>query len=333
MNRKPLRIGVLGAARIAPMAIIAPARRTAEVTVSAVAARDPERGREFAHKHGVSRVMPSYEALIADRDIDAVYIPLPAALHGRWAVAAIAAGKHVLCEKPFAANAEEAERVAAAAKDTGLVVMDGFHYRYHAFTERALGLLSSGVIGEVTHLRSRFDSPVISTKDIRYDFGLGGGALMDLGCYSVHLLRTLTGAEPRVVSAQARRWGDTEIDVSMRADLEFPAGVTGTISCHLRRFGGLPGVKIIGTRGTLRMHNFIHPHFGNWITVCTSTGRSRMTVPRRPYTFDGQLAAFAGAVLRNETVYTSVSDAVATMRVIDACYRAAGLPVRVPAAG
>ncbi len=333
MNQAALRIGVLGAAKIAPMAIISPAKRSAEVTVSAIAARDPERGREFAHKHGIARVMPSYEAMITDPAIDAVYIPLPAALHGRWTLAAIEAGKHVLCEKPFAANAAEAEQVAAAAKDTSLVVMDGFHYRYHALTERVLELLSSGTIGEVQQLRSRFDAPILSTKNIRYDFALGGGALMDLGCYCVHLLRTLAGNEPRVIAAQARRWRDTDVDVSMRAHLEFPGGAAGTIACNMRRFTGMAGAKITGTRGTVQMHNFIHPHFGNWITVRTSAGRSRMTVPRRPRTFDGQLAAFAGAVLRDESVPTSVDDAVATMRVIDSCYRAAGLPVRVPVDG
>jgi predicted dehydrogenase len=124
-------MGTLGAARITPKALIEPARAVPEVTVTAVAARDPQRARAFAAKHGVARVHDSYEALIADPDVDAIYNPLPNSLHAPWTLRAIAAGKHVLCEKPFTSNAAEAEQVAAAARASGLVVMEAMHYRYH----------------------------------------------------------------------------------------------------------------------------------------------------------------------------------------------------------
>src|SRR5205823_14173805 len=126
-----LRFGVLGAARIAPLAIVKPARQVDGVVVSAIAARDPERAKEFASKHGIPKVHTSYDALVDDPDIDAVYIPLPNGLHAQWTLRAIAAGKHVLCEKPFTANAAEAEQVADAAEASDVVVMEAFHYRYH----------------------------------------------------------------------------------------------------------------------------------------------------------------------------------------------------------
>ena len=129
----PVRIGILGAARIAPMALIKPARGNAEVVVAAVAARDVSRAQAFAAKHGIARVHDSYEALIADPDLDAVYNPLPNGLHGRWTRAALAAGKHVLCEKPFTANAAEAREIAELAAKSDRVVMEAFHYRYHPF--------------------------------------------------------------------------------------------------------------------------------------------------------------------------------------------------------
>src|SRR5262245_13322430 len=131
MNQAPLRLGILGAARIAPIALIQPAREVEEVVVEAVAARDPARAARFAARHAITRVHADYRALLADPEIDAVYNPLPNGLHGEWTIAALDAGKHVLCEKPFTANAEEAEQVAAVARRSGLVTMEAFHYRYH----------------------------------------------------------------------------------------------------------------------------------------------------------------------------------------------------------
>src|SRR5262245_32743670 len=136
-----IRVGVLGAARIVPMALVRPARIVRGVRVAAVAARDPARARAYALKWGVARVHPDYAAVLADPDLDAIYVPLPNALHASWTLQAIAAGKHVLCEKPFTSNAAEAERVAEASAGSGLVVMEAFHYRYHPLMRRVLTLL------------------------------------------------------------------------------------------------------------------------------------------------------------------------------------------------
>lgn len=155
----PLRIGVLGAARIAPMALIGPAKRSAEVVVAAVAARENLRAAAFASKHGIARVHDNYEALVADPDLDAIYNPLPNSLHGRWTRAALAAGKHVLCEKPFAANAAEAREVADLAATSDRVVMEAFHYRYHPLALRIEQIIAGGELGSSSGWRQLCATP------------------------------------------------------------------------------------------------------------------------------------------------------------------------------
>src|SRR5436190_3202456 len=145
----PLRIGILGAARIAPSAILKPARAVDDVEITAVAARDADKARKFAAKHDIPRVVATYDELVADPDIDAIYNPLPNGLHGRWTVRALEAGKHVLCEKPFTANADEAVAVAEVATTSGRVVMEAFHYRYHPLTQRAVEIIRSDELGPV----------------------------------------------------------------------------------------------------------------------------------------------------------------------------------------
>ncbi|HEX3333814.1 MAG TPA: Gfo/Idh/MocA family oxidoreductase, partial [Acidimicrobiales bacterium] len=148
-----LRVGILGAARIAPTALVKPARRTGRVQVTAVAARDPQRAEQFAHKNGIPRVLATYADLVNDPELDAVYNPLPNGLHGHWTIAAIKAGKHVLCEKPFTANANEARAVAEAVNgNPGLVVMEAFHYQYHPFCRRLVEIVRSGELGNIANI-------------------------------------------------------------------------------------------------------------------------------------------------------------------------------------
>ena len=158
-QENPIRIGILGAARIAPLALVNPAKGHTEVEVAAVAARDASRGRAFAAKHRIPRVHESYDALIADPDLNAVYIPLPNGLHGRWTRAALAAGKHVLCEKPFTANAAEAREIAELAANSDRVVMEAFHYRYHPLTRRVEEIIASGELGALSGWRPPCASP------------------------------------------------------------------------------------------------------------------------------------------------------------------------------
>src|SRR3954470_8789652 len=198
----PVRLGVLGAARIVKSALLVPTRSTSGVEVTAIAARSEDRARDYARKHGIPRVHPSYDVLLADEDVDAVYIPLPASLHGLWMRRSIEAGKHVLCEKPFTANADEAGEIAALAAGTDRVVMEAFHSRLHPLWARLRQIVDSGALGEVRTARATFCAPIPPGKDIRWQVSLGGGALMDLGVYPIGLLRHLFG-EPEVVSADA----------------------------------------------------------------------------------------------------------------------------------
>lgn len=332
----PLRIGVLGAAKIAPKALLSPARTNPDVEVVAVAARDEATARAYAERHGIPRVLPDYEAVVADPDVDAIYNPSPINLHGRWTKAALAAGKHVLCEKPFAANATEAAEVAEVARGTDLVVMEAFHYRYHPQVARVLDVLASGRIGEVRTVDAYFRARINRPGDIRWQWELGGGGLMDIGCYPLHLMRTVAG-EPEVVSAEAiERY--PRIDRTLRAHLRFPDGpfhhgvAEGRLSsAMLARRGRGSGATIIGTQGSIEVSGFVQPTQGNRLVVRSRRGTDVTTYPSHVTTYDAQLAAFVAAVRDGVPVPTGLDDAVAQMRAIDACYTAAGLPVREPA--
>lgn len=322
-----VRFGVLGAARITPEALLRPARDNADVTVVAVAARDVERARAFAARHGIAVVRSSYEELVADPGIDAVYNPLPNGLHGRWTKAALAAGKHVLCEKPFTANATEAREVAEATGDR--VVMEAFHYRYHPVAARMAEIAGSGELGRLLTIETNICFPLPRFSDIRYSPDLAGGAMMDTGCYAVHMARLLGGGEPEVTSAKARleRPG---VDRAMLVELRFPGGHTGTARCSLWSSDLLRlGARVVGERGEMRVFNPLAPHFYHRISVRTDAGKRVEQLSRR-HTYDYQLDAFAAAVLHGAPVLTGPDDSIANMTVIDAAYRAADLSPREP---
>jgi predicted dehydrogenase len=328
----PVRIGVLGAARITPLALINPARENDEVIVAAVAAREVPRGQAFAAKHGIAQVHDSYEALIADPDVDAVYNPLPNGLHGRWTRAALSAGKHVLCEKPFTANAAEAREVAELAATSERVVMEAFHYRYHPLTLRVEQIIASGELGKLKRVEAALCFPLPKFSDIRYNYSLAGGATMDAGCYAVHIVRTFGGSTPEVVSAQAKL-RDPRVDRAMTAELRFAGGHTGQVRCSMWSSNLLQlSARVVGDRGELRVLNPVTPQFFHRLTVRSADGKRVERFPRRA-SYAYQLDAFAAAVLGGEPVKTTPQDAIENMTVIDGIYRAAGLPLREPAKG
>ncbi|MGI5504636.1 Gfo/Idh/MocA family protein [Lentzea sp. CA-135723] len=326
-----VRIGVLGAATIAPTAVIRPARSSTVAEVVAVAARSSERAQVFADKHGIARVHGSYEDLLADPAVDAVYNPLPNSLHGRWTLAALEAGKHVLCEKPFTANASEAREVADAADASGLVVMEAFHYRYHPLALRIAEIIESGVLGPLRHVEATVAFPLPVFSNIRYDYSLAGGAMMDAGCYAVHMARLLGGGEePEVRSAKALLRGPS-IDRAMKASLRFPSGHTGSVTASLWSSTVLKlSMKAIGENGTLSVFNPLGPQAYHRLTLKLRDRKTSESFGRRA-TYAYQLDAFTDAVLHGKPFPTTADDAVRNMTVIDAIYRAAGLPLRQPA--
>jgi predicted dehydrogenase len=325
-----VRIGTLGAAAITPNALIRPAGLVDEAEVVAVAARDPERARDFAAKHSIPNVYDTYDALIDDPNIDAIYNPLPNSLHAPWTLRALAAGKHVLCEKPFTSNAAEAQTVAAAAAEKPeLVVMEAFHYRYHPLVARVLEVIADGAIGRVRHIETAMCFPLIKRNDIRWQLNLAGGALMDAGCYAVHLLRTLAGSDHgKVVKARALR-RSPGVDRYMRADIEFDHGVTGRITASMWSAKLLKvSAYVVGDAGDIRVLNPYAPHMFSRLTV---NGKREKVEGDATYTH--QLRAFTAAVLHKEPILTGPNDAVANMKLIDAIYTRAGMEPRASALG
>ncbi|HEV2635599.1 MAG TPA: Gfo/Idh/MocA family oxidoreductase [Actinocrinis sp.] len=322
-----LRIGVLGAARIVPTALIKPAAGVPDVVVAGIAARDVQRARQFANEHGITTAYDSYQEVLDDPDIDAVYIPLPNSLHAPWTLKAVEAGKHVLCEKPFTANAAQARAVVAAAAGSGLVVMEAFHYRYHPLAERMREICASGELGAIESVEVSVCFPLPRFGDIRYSYPLAGGAMMDAGCYALHCLRLLAGETPDVVSARAKRH-NPEIDRAITAQLRFPSGATGRISASLwsRRVLDI-GARVVGERGELKVLNFVAPQVYNRLTVKSTASRRHERV-RGESSYTYQLRAFADAVLRGGPVLTSAEDAVVNMSLVDEVYRAAGMRLR-----
>jgi len=323
----PLRFGILGAAKIAPRGLIQPAREGQEASVDVIAARDHERARAFAKEHGIPRVARDYGEVIADPDIDVVYNPLPMHLHAEWTIAALRAGKDVLCEKPFAANAAEAEQMVRVAADTGRVLVEAFHYRYHPLFDRILAILRSGALGELRHLSAAFNVAIVDKTDLRHRYDTAGGATMDLGCYPLHWMRTLTGQEPRVVSARAVE-GARYVDVSMQAELEFPGGATGHMETSMaddQKYS--TSLRVEGKRGVLTVKNPLAPHHGHELEW-SSDGERHTEAVEGMTTYRHQLLAFVDAVRLKKALPTMGADSIANMRLIDAVYRAAGLPPR-----
>ncbi|GAB3392025.1 Gfo/Idh/MocA family oxidoreductase [Humibacter soli] len=327
-NVNNLRIGVLGAARIVHHALITPAAGIPGVDVTVIGARDGERAAAHARKYGIPAAVTGYDRVLEHPEVDAVYIPLPNSLHAEWVLKAVEAGKHVLCEKPFVSNAAQAQRVAAAVAGEGKIVMQAFHYRYHPFTERIRQVVASGELGAIRSIEVVLHAPIPPGKDIRWSFDLAGGSMMDLGSYAAHMLRHVIGEEPEVVSAAAKTWRKGSVDRWMRGEVAFPSGAMGGFSVAMWSGRLLTmGLHVIGEQGEMHVRNPLMPQLLGKAVIHTPTGR---TVDRAEHrsSYAAQLEAFRNAVLHGRPVITDPDDAVATMKIIDATYTAAGLPIR-----
>ena len=318
-----LRIGLLGASRIAPRAVIEPASTRDDVEIVAVGARDPEKAKAYAESHGIPHVSPSYEALIARDDIDLVYHALPAAGHLEWTLLALTAGHAVLCEKPFSMNADEARQMVEAARVANRPLIEAYHYRFHAVIRQAEALLSEGAIREITAARAFFNVPIAKTPtELRWIRDQGGGGLMDLGCYPLHALRTLLKREPRVVKASGVF--EDGVDVTIQANLDF-AGIPAEIACSMRPDRPGASLTLEGARGRLRIVNFIAPQMGGAFTL-TQNGVETDLGMAGPTTYAAQLDHVVEVIAGRAEPLTGGVDAVAQMAAIHAIYAAAGRP-------
>jgi predicted dehydrogenase len=284
---------------------------------------------DFAEENNIERVLDSYQAVIDDPEVEAIYNPLPNGLHGPWNLRAIAAGKHVLSEKPSASNAAEARMVRDAANAAGVKFMEAFHYRYHPVMKRMLELADSGELGELEHIDIHMSFPNTDPADPRWSLELAGGATMDVGCYAIHGLRTLGavgGGEPSVVSASAIE-RSPGMDETLEADLVYPSG----LRAHFVTSFVVPDMdftmRITGSSGEAFAHNFCVASFDDRITVnVDGVERVEHLGTKTSYTY--QLEAFADHVRTDAPIWTDADDAVIQAEFIDACYAAAGLGPR-----
>lgn len=322
-----IRIGILGAARIAPQAIIAPTRRRDDVEIVAVASRRAGAAAPYAETHAIPRAIDGYETLIADPDIDLVFNALPPVDHARLSILALEAGKHVLCEKPFAMNVREAEVMTGTARRTGKRLFEAFHNRLHPGFEHLMALKRSGALGRILSVEADFSAEIpFGEREIRHLPDQGGGALMDLGCYCVHGLRSLMETEPTVVSAYGTRT-KLGVDESVSAELDF-TGVPAKLTTDMAKdtpYNAL--LRIECENGRVEYNNFVLPHNGHAFREWLDGGFREHTVAGGT-TYDYQLASVLEAIATGKPHVNEGADPVANMAAIDAIYEKAGFGPR-----
>jgi predicted dehydrogenase len=322
-----LRVGVLSTANIATEKVIPGMRRGTRCDVAAIASRDASSAAAVARQLGIPRAHGSYEALLADPDIDAVYIPLPNHLHAEWTIAAARAGKHVLCEKPLAMTAADAESMVAAARDAGVILLEAFMYRLHPSWEALREVVTSGRIGRLTAVQSWFSYYNDDPANIRNILAAGGGALFDIGCYNVNLSRMLFGAEPTTVQAAITRDPASGVDILTSAILGFPTGVA-TFTCSTRVETD-QRVDVYGTTGRASIEiPFNIPPDRPTRVIVTAGGdppvapaSETLTFPTAdPYAVEAD--RFAAVILDGAPLPIPPDDAVANLRVIERIFAA-----------
>lgn len=325
----PLRIGILGVARISGEAVVLPTQALGHRLV-AVASRTPERSRFFADLCGVERIADDYDALLADHEVEVVYIPLPNALHAPWTLAAIAAGKHVLCEKPLALDAGEAEAVRAAATAAGVHVHEACHQLCHPLYDAIARRLGGDGLGAVRRVRAEVTMRPPAPDDPRWSAELGGGALMDLGCYGLQAARWLgcwAGGAPRVLGATAAMWDG--VDAECEVTLAFPHGAVGEVRASM--IDAEPGphsLRIECERGAIAVDGFVLPHLGGTMTITHADGRREITRFDATTTYEHQLRRFDELVRTGRPMPTDLADSVATAALLDDARRHFGRRAR-----
>jgi predicted dehydrogenase len=324
----PLRIGLLGASRIADEAIVAPARTLGHELV-AVAARDRARAEAFAAQRRIPTVHDSYADVIADPEVDLVYNALVNSLHAQWNITALEAGKHVLSEKPLTSNAEQAQAVRAAARASSGRIVEGFHYLHHPVNQRLGDLITSGALGEIRQVDLVLAIPAPPDTDPRWSLELAGGATMDLGCYVLDAARQLgcwINSAPQIATVDATAWAP-DVDASMRVDLAYPSGVTGHCIWDMNATDRTMTWTVTGSRGVATSPAFAVPHMDNRLLL-TSDGQTSEEVLGDQTSYTYQLDRLADSLQGGRPFPTDIDGSVANLELIDECYRRAGMSPR-----
>jgi xylose dehydrogenase (NAD/NADP) len=322
-----VRWGIVSTANINEK-VLAGVSGSPAVEVVAVGSRSNESAERFASVHGIPRAHGSYEALLADPDVEALYIPLPNGLHVEWTLAALAAGKHVLCEKPLSARTEEVERCFDAAERGGLVLSEGFMWRHHPQADRLLGMVRGGAIGELRVVRAAFSFPLGRFPDVRWDAELDGGALLDVGCYCVSGARLLAGAEPERVNGEAVM-AESGVDARFAATLRFPGDVLAVFDCGF----DLPSrdeLEAIGSEGSLFLDDPWHS-LEPRIELRGADGSLETVEVERANPYRLELEDVSAAIRGEREPRLGRADAVGQARALEALLRSAaeGRPVAV----
>lgn len=322
MSEKKLSWGVLSTSNIGRIAVNPAIKASTNGELVAVASREESVAQDFADKEGIPEYFGDYQALLEDDRIDAVYNPLPNSLHKEWTIRAAEAGKHILCEKPLALNAAECREMEAAANANGVKLLEAFMYRFHPRTEKVLQMLGEGAIGDIKQVRSTFTFPLDRPDDIRWDRKLGGGALMDVGCYCVNVSRTMVGREPVEVRAMAN-FRTPGVDQQMAGTLRFDDGLLAHFDCALTMERS-EAYQIFGTDGHLRVQEAFRPGAEEVIIEQFDEGNNLTKHP-----VDGadeyrlMVEHFADCVLNDRPLRYSAAEAGLNMKVIEALYTSA----------
>lgn len=339
-NNQPLRIGLLGVAKIAPFALLHPAHNLQTViSVLAVGARNPSRAKRFAERWSIPH-HGDYLSVLSNPDIDAVYVALVSGLHYEWAAAALRAGKHVLCEKPLSNNADEARSLDRLARSKGLVLAEAFHWAHHPAAHRVRQLVTSGELGHplILNVTAGMPSPdsILSAMGVhskilpaKMNYALGGGNFMGQGCYTVSVARFFLGEPTHILmSEMVEGKPGSRADVSTRAKLAFSGGVVAELRSSALSLGFNLHLEL--TKGKVSLINYLFPHIYHRIEVETADGYRRVekAYGNNEATFELQLAAFYRAVRGHEPFPLSPDDSVANAEIIDKIYELGGLGIR-----
>lgn len=320
-----IRWGILSTAQIGRRRIIPAIQESKNGVVAAIASRGIERAQEAADELGIPRAYGSYEALLADPEIDAIYNPLPNHMHAEWSIKAAEAGKATLCEKPLASNADEAQQMVDAFRQRGILLAEAFMYRFHPQTERVKALIDEGAIGAIKILRASFTFYMQAERratDIRMKPEMAGGSLMDVGCYCINVMRLMTGEEPEQVTGSAL-WGPSGVDDNFVGTLRFGSGALGHFDCGFdATFDS--SFEIRGDAGRVLVeHGFVNdPDADRAFHLWRGDTYERIDVPAANH-YVRVVEDFADAMIHGRAPRFDAQDGVENMRVMDRLYASA----------
>jgi len=313
-----IRWGVLSTANIGEFQVIPAIQQSRNSIVTAVASRDLERAKAFASRLNIAKAYGSYPELLADPDIDAVYIPLPNDQHFTWGMRCADAGKPLLCEKPLTLNATEAQQLADAFAKRGLPLAEAFMYRFHPQTEQVKTMIQSGAVGDLRLVQATFNFVIGNEDNIRLQKGMGGGALYDIGCYCLNAMRYMTGEEPAHIEADANFGAQSQVDESLVGIVRFPSGVLGHFDCSFRSHF-TQTYEIRGTKERILVESAFRPDVVNEVLIRRwgADGSYEQIKVDNPNQYTLMVEDFADALLNKRSPRFPIQDSIANMRAID----------------